>query len=167
MSIHLMPLDFQVWVIEQARQKIFEKADVCEGLLRLNKEKALSLSLLDQASQQEVAHWNKKATASTAYLMPLDFQVWLIEQARQGIFDKADVCEGLFLENKEKVLSLSLQNQVSQQEVALWIKKVTTGRTCLMPLDFQVWLIEQARQDIFGKADVCEGLFQENKLRRT
>ena len=163
MSIHLMPLDFQVWVIEQARQKIFEKADVCEGLLRLNKEKALSLSLLDQASQQEVAHWNKKATASTAYLMPLDFQVWLIEQARQGIFEKADVCNGLLLENKEKVLSLSLQNQVSQQEVALWNKKATTDRTYLMPLDFQVWLIEQARQDIFGKADVCEGLFQINK----
>ena len=163
MSIHLMPLDFQVWVIEQARQKIFEKADVCEGLLRLNKEKALSLSLLDQASQQEVAHWNKKATASTAYLMPLDFQVWLIEQARQGIFEKADVCNGLLLENKEKVLSLSLQNQVSQQEVALWNKKATTDRTYLMPLDFQVWLIEQARQDIFGKADVCEGLFQTNK----
>ena len=163
MSIHLMPLDFQVWVIEQARQKIFAKADVCEGLLRLNKEKALSLSLLDQTSQQEVAHWNKKATASAAYLMPLDFQVWLIEQARQGIFEKADVCNGLLLENKEKVLSLSLQNQVSQQEVALWNKKATTGRTYLMPLDFQVWLIEQARQDIFGKADVCEGLFQFNK----
>ena len=80
--------------------------------------------------QQEVALWNKKATIKFAHLMPLDFKVWLIEQARLDIFEKADVCEGLCQENKQEVVSLSLLNQAIQQEVALWNKKAIKMGSC-------------------------------------
>ena len=135
-----MPLDFKVWLIEQARLDIFEKADVCEGLCQENKQEVVSLSLLNQAIQQEVALWNKKAIAAKAHLMPLDFQVWVIEQARQDIFEKKDVADMLYKKNPDNKLVLSTLQFSLQKQVADFDPIKTCQSVALMDEAFNEWL---------------------------
>ena len=64
---------FVTWV----RDGDWEDKDMGRRLLMRNKQGVAALSLLDFQTQQEVALWNKEATAQAAHLMPVQFIDWL------------------------------------------------------------------------------------------
>ena len=66
---------FVTWV----RDGDWEDKDMGRRLLMGNKQGVAALSLLDFQTQQEVALWNKEATAQAAHLMPVQFIDWLVE----------------------------------------------------------------------------------------
>ena len=150
------------WLVKQGRKGYISKEKVGAYLCQQDKERSCLLSVLDLDVQQEVANWNHDATEKIACTLSLEFAQWLVEQAREGKWDKSTVGSALCRENKERGVILSLLPFEVQKEVASWNREKTNEAAHLVGFDFVNWLISLAMQGKWDKKEVGRVVCRKN-----
>ena len=150
------------WLVKQGREGHIPKEKVGAYLCQEDKDGSCLLSVLDLNVQQEVANWNHDATEKIACTLSLEFAQWLVEQAREGKWDKRTVGSVLCRENKERDVILSVLPFEVQKEVASWNRERTNEAAHLVGFDFVNWLISLALEGKWNKEEVGTIVFKKN-----
>ena len=108
------------WLVEQGREMRIPKDKVGAYLCQEDKDQSCLLAGLDGDLQQQVAFWNPEATAEISPKLNLDFIQWLITQAREDKWPKAEVASIVWRRNKEGTLIISQLGFETHVQVALW-----------------------------------------------
>ena len=157
-----LSLEFVQWLVEQAREGNWDKKSVGSILCRENKERAVILRLFPFEVQKEVATWYPDAADKVAHMLGFEFAQWLVEQAREGRWDRTTVGSILCRENKERTIILGQFNFEVQKEVAYWNRERTNEAAHLVGFDFVNWLIGLALEGTWDKEEVGNIVFRRN-----
>ena len=151
------------WLLEQEREGHISKEKVGAYLCQEDKDGSCLLSLLDIDVQEEVATWNREAAEKIAHKLSLDFVQWLIEEAREGKWDKEAIGSIVWRKNKDDIVIFSLLDLEAQKELAYWNQEETIKNAHLTSLPFIQWFIKEAREGKWDKEEVGSIVCRENK----
>ena len=142
------------WLVEQGREENFSKEKVGALLCQEDDKGSCLLSLLDADVQQEVATWNREATAKIAHKLSLEFVQWLVKQRMDGHWEGKELGSVVWRKNKDGTVIFSQLDFETKKQVAHWSREETNKNAHLSGANFIQWLIKMALEEKWSKEEV-------------
>ena len=157
-SVH--DTDHALWLVQQGREGLMDKAKVGAFLCEEDNEGRFLLSLSEVDVQIEAAVWNVKATSRIAHKLSTGFVQWLISQANEGNWSKEEVASIVCRKNRDNQLILATLNEETQKQASVFDKAKTCSVAPYMDLDpdFLQWLYQEAVVGRWEKSMVFKAL---------